>query len=113
MQDCIFCKIVKKEIPADIVYEDENVMAFKDINPAAPTHLLFIPKKHIPTLFDMDEENGQLMGDLHRAIASVAREMGLESGFRLVSNCNEDAGQLVFHVHYHLLAGRPFKWPPG
>lgn len=113
MEECIFCKIINKEIPADIVYEDEKVIAFKDINPAAPTHLLLVPKKHIPTLFDMDGENGQLMGDLHRAVAHVARDLGLESGFRLVSNCNKDAGQLVFHVHYHLLAGRPLSWPPG
>jgi len=113
VEDCIFCKIVNKEIPADIVYEDENIVAFKDVNPAAPTHLLFIPKRHIPTLLDVDDESGQLMGDLHRAVAHVARDMGLESGFRLVSNCNEDAGQIVFHVHYHLLAGRTLGWPPG
>lgn len=113
MEDCIFCKIANKEIPADIVYEDENIIAFKDLNPAAPTHLLFIPRKHIPTLMDVDGENGQLLGDLHRAVARVAREQGLESGFRLVSNCNKDAGQEVFHIHYHLLAGRLFRWPPG
>ncbi len=113
MKDCIFCKIINKEIPADIVYEDGNVMAFKDVNPATPIHLLFIPKKHIPTLMDVDGENAHLMGDLHRAVAQVAREMELESGFRLVSNCNKDAGQIVFHVHYHLLAGRPLQWPPG
>ena len=114
MEDCIFCKIVNREIPADIVYEDENIMAFKDVNPATPTHLLFIPKKHIPTLMDVvNGENAQLMGELHRAVAHVAREMELESGFRLVSNCNKDAGQIVFHVHYHLLAGKSLQWPPG
>lgn len=113
VEGCIFCKIVDKKIPADIVYEDETIVAFKDLNPAAPIHLLFIPKKHIPTLMDVDSESGQLLGDLHRAVAHVAREQNLENGFRLVCNCNRDAGQEVFHIHYHLLAGRPLKWPPG
>lgn len=113
MQDCIFCKIVKKEIPAGIVYENDSVLVFKDINPAAPVHLLLIPKKHIPTFFDLKEEDSGLLGDLHLAAARVARDMGLEKGFRLVSNCNQDAGQLVFHIHYHLMAGRELHWPPG
>ena len=113
MQDCIFCKIVKKEIPAGIVYEDNSVLVFKDINPAAPVHLLLIPKKHIPTFFDLKEEDSGLLGELHLAAARVARDMGLEKGFRLVSNCNRDAGQLVFHIHYHLMAGRALHWPPG
>lgn len=113
MQDCIFCKIINKEIPAEIVYEDDTVLVFKDIRPAAPVHLLLIPKKHIPTFFELEEEDAKLLGDLHIAAAGVARQMGLEKGFRLVSNCNQDAGQLVFHIHYHLMAGRTLHWPPG
>ncbi len=114
MQDCIFCKIVNKEIPADVVYEDEDVLAFKDINPQAPFHILLIPKKHIPTFFDMEDGDEQILGRLHKAAVQVARDFGLtESGFRLVSNCREGAGQVVFHIHYHLLAGRELKWPPG
>ncbi|WP_027717872.1 histidine triad nucleotide-binding protein [Desulfovirgula thermocuniculi] len=113
MQDCIFCKIVRREIPAEIVYEDEGVMVFKDINPVAPVHLLVIPKKHIPTFFDLQEEDVSVLGRVQLAAARVAAKMNLEKGFRLVSNCREDAGQLVFHLHYHLLGGRPFGWPPG
>ena len=114
MQDCIFCKIVKKEIPADIVYENDDVLVFKDIKPASPIHLLLIPKKHIPTFFDLQPEDSKIIGEVQRAAATVARDMGLtEQGFRLVSNCMEDAGQLVFHMHYHMLAGRPLQWPPG
>lgn len=113
MQDCIFCKIINKEIPAEIVYEDETVLVFKDIRPAAPVHLLLIPKKHIPTFFELEEADVSLLGDLHIAAARVARQMGLEKGFRLISNCNQDAGQLVFHIHYHLMAGRTLHWPPG
>lgn len=114
MQDCIFCKIIKKEIPADIVYEDDNVLVFKDIKPAAPVHLLLIPKKHIPTFFDLQPEDSQIIGEVQRAAATVARDMGLtEKGFRIVSNCMADAGQLIFHIHYHMLAGRPLQWPPG
>lgn len=114
MQDCIFCKIINKEIPAEIVYEDDYVMAFKDLKPEAPVHLLLIPKKHIPTFFDLTEEDAEIIGRVQLAAGRVARELGLaERGFRLVSNCGRDAEQLVMHVHYHLLAGRPLKWPPG
>lgn len=113
MQDCIFCKIVNKEIPAEVVYENDTVMVFKDIQPAAPVHLLLIPKKHIPTFFDLQEEDAGLLGDIHLAAVHVARDLGLEKGFRLVGNCNEEAGQLVFHIHYHLMAGRELCWPPG
>ncbi|MBF7082610.1 histidine triad nucleotide-binding protein [Desulfallas sp. Bu1-1] len=114
MQECIFCKIVKKEIPAEIIYEDDNVLAFKDIQPAAPIHLLFIPKKHIPTFFDLQPEDDKIMGEVQRAAAVVAGDLGLaERGFRLVANCMKDAGQLVFHLHYHFLAGRELQWPPG
>lgn len=114
MQDCIFCKIANKEIPAEIVYEDDYVLAFKDIQPAAPIHLLFVPKKHIPTFFDLQPGDDQIMGKIQRAAAVVAGDLGLaERGFRLVANCMEDAGQLVFHLHYHFLAGRELQWPPG
>lgn len=114
MQECIFCKIVNKEIPAEIIYENEHVLVFKDIKPVSPIHLLLIPKKHIPTFFDLQPEDSRVIGEVQRAAAIVARDMGLtEKGFRLVSNCMEDAGQLVFHIHYHLLAGRPLEWPPG
>ncbi|ACA60542.1 histidine triad nucleotide-binding protein [Candidatus Desulforudis audaxviator] len=114
MQDCIFCRIVNREIPADVVYEDEHLLAFKDINPVAPVHLLFIPKRHIPTLFDLQDGDERLLGLLQKAAVQVARDLGLEErGFRLVTNCQEDGGQYVFHVHYHLLAGRELNWPPG
>lgn len=114
MQDCIFCKIINKEIPAEIVYEDDHVLAFNDIRKSAPVHLLLVPKKHIPTFFDIEEEDIAIMGGVQRAAAHIGRQLGLtEKGFRLVSNCNKDAGQLVFHIHYHFLAGRPLQWPPG
>jgi len=114
VQDCIFCKIIKREIPAEIVYENDSVLAFKDIRPAAPIHLLLIPKKHIPTFFDIQEDDLVIMGQVQKAAADLGRRYGLnEKGFRLVSNCNKDAGQLVFHIHYHFLAGRPLQWPPG
>jgi len=114
MQDCLFCKIIKKELPAEIVYEDEQVLVFKDINPMAPVHLLIIPKKHITTLTDMDEEDTLLMGQVQLTAARLAVDMGFaDGGFRLVNNCGQDAGQLVMHIHYHLLAGRPLNWPPG
>ncbi|WP_018084675.1 histidine triad nucleotide-binding protein [Desulfurispora thermophila] len=113
MQDCIFCKIINREIPAEIVYETDSVLVFKDIRPAAPVHLLLIPKKHIPTFFDLEPADAALMGELQMAATEVARRLGLQNGFRLVSNTGRDAGQLVFHIHYHLLAGRELKWPPG
>lgn len=114
MQDCLFCKIITKELPADIVYEDEQLLVFKDINPMAPVHLLIIPKKHIPALAGMDEGDTLLMGQIQLTAARLAVEMGFaDRGFRLVNNCGQDAGQLVMHIHYHLLAGRPLNWPPG
>lgn len=113
LQDCIFCKIVRKEIPAEIVFENDTVLVFKDIQPTAPVHLLLIPKKHIPTVLDLEENDAELMGQIHLAASQVARQMGLENGFRLVVNCNQDAGQMVFHIHFHLIAGRKLQWPPG
>ncbi|HBC92874.1 MAG TPA: histidine triad nucleotide-binding protein [Pelotomaculum sp.] len=114
MQDCLFCKIIKKEIPAEIVYEDEQVLVFKDINPMAPVHLIIIPQKHIPALADMDEKDTFLMGQIQLTAARLAVKMGLaEEGFRLVNNCGRSAQQTVMHIHYHLLAGRHLNWPPG
>jgi histidine triad (HIT) family protein len=113
MKECIFCRIIKKEIPADIVYENSRILAFRDINQVAPVHILLIPKKHIATFLDVQEGDMALLGEIQYTAAKIAREMGLEKGFRLVGNCNKDAGQLVFHIHYHLLAGRELGWPPG
>ncbi len=106
--DCIFCKIINRELDADIVYEDEHSIAFKDINPVAPVHILVAPKKHIPTLQDMDKEDEPLIGHLHGVINEVARAFKLDTkGYRVVINCGSDAGQIVFHLHLHLLGGRP------
>lgn len=104
--DCIFCKIVDGEIPAKKVMENDYVLAFHDIEPQAPVHILIIPKKHIPAMKDVKEEDFFLIGEIHKAAQSIARELGLEeSGYRLVNNCGQDAGQVVFHLHYHLLGG--------
>lgn len=114
MQDCIFCRIVNGELPASVVYEDELVTVFKDIKPVAPVHLLIIPKKHIESLLALQGEDAPLAGHIQLVAGRVARQMGLEEGgFRLVCNCGRDAGQVVWHIHYHLLAGRPMQWPPG
>lgn len=114
MNDCIFCKIAAGEIPADIVYDDGEVLAFRDINPEAPVHLLLIPRRHIATLNDLNEADAALVGRLYLAGQQIAAELGVaESGYRTVINCNRDAGQLVFHIHMHLLAGRELGWPPG
>jgi histidine triad (HIT) family protein len=114
MADCLFCKIVERKIPSSIVYEDERVLAFNDINPQAPTHVLVIPKRHIPTLNDLSTEDDQIVGELVRRAALIARERGLApGGFRTVFNTNRDAGQTVFHIHLHLLGGRALHWPPG
>jgi histidine triad (HIT) family protein len=112
--NCLFCKIINREIPAKIVYEDDAVLAFEDINPQAPVHLLIIPKKHIATTLDMTEDDHVLIGRLLATANHLAMEKGVaEQGFRTVINCNRDAGQTVFHVHLHLLGGRPMSWPPG
>ncbi len=106
--DCIFCKIINRELDADIVYEDEDVVAFKDINPAAPVHILITPRKHIPTIMDMEKSDEALIGRLHSAANEIARAFKLEKkGYRIVINCGSDAGQIVFHLHLHLLGGRP------
>jgi len=112
--DTIFGKIVKREIPADIVYEDDDVLAFRDLNPQAPVHVLFIPKRAIATLDEATDADAELLGKLLLAAAAYAREQGLaEQGYRTVVNCNTHGGQTVFHLHVHLLAGRQMHWPPG
>jgi histidine triad (HIT) family protein len=106
MESCIFCKIVAGELEARKVYEDDTVLAFHDIQPQAKVHLLFIPKKHIPSVKDLAGDDFQLIADIHRAAQKVAKELNVEeSGYRLLNNCGRDAGQVVFHIHYHLLAG--------
>ena len=114
MTDCIFCKIIAREIPSRIVYEDDFALAFEDINPQAPIHTLVIPKKHIATVLDLEEEDAHLMGRLVKIANKIAREKGIaERGFRLVTNCNPESGQAVYHIHLHLLGGRIMHWPPG
>ncbi len=112
--DCLFCKIINREIPADIVYEDEHMLAFNDINPQAPTHMLIIPKRHIATLNDIEEADLALVGRLQYTAAKLAKEAGFaEEGYRVLMNCNEKGGQTVYHIHMHLMGGRRFTWPAG
>ncbi len=114
MTDCLFCKILDGEMDSDIVHEDDHVVGFRDINPQAPHHVLFIPREHIATLNDLDEEHAELMGRLFLAAKQYASDNGIaDGGYRTVVNCNEGAGQSVFHVHLHLLGGRRMEWPPG
>ena len=114
MSETIFSKIIRHEIPADIVYEDDDVLGFRDTNPQAPVHVLFIPKQPLATLNDATAADAELLGKLLLAAAAYAKQEGFaEKGYRTVINCNEDGGQTVFHIHVHLLAGRPMHWPPG
>ncbi len=114
MGDCIFCKIANHEIQSDIVYEDEELVAFKDINPQAPVHILIIPRKHIPTINDLSAEDSELIGKMVLLAKKLAADMEIaERGYRLVFNCNREGGQMVFHIHLHLLGGRAMGWPPG
>lgn len=114
MSNCLFCKIVDKELDSDIVYEDDHVVAFNDINPQAPHHVLIIPRKHIATINDIDDSESDLIGRLFLAARNIAAQLGVsDNGYRVVMNCNRDAGQTVFHLHLHFLAGRPLHWPPG
>jgi histidine triad (HIT) family protein len=114
MSDCLFCKIIKREIPSTIVYEDDHVLAFKDINPQAPTHVLVIPKRHIASLNDVTADDDQIVGEVVRRAAALAKSGGISGGgYRVVFNTNRDAGQTVFHIHLHLVGGRPLGWPPG
>lgn len=114
MSTCLFCKIINREIPASIIYEDDAVIGFHDIAPQAPTHMLFIPKKHVATINDLQQEDLELPGRLIMAAKQTAASMSFaENGYRLVMNCNEHGGQTVYHVHLHMLAGRHLHWPPG
>jgi len=110
MTDCIFCKIANKEIPTNAVYEDEKVIAFNDLNPQAPVHILVIPKKHVSSLKELDDFG--VMADLFHAVSEITKKQNI-SDFRTVINTGAEAGQSVFHIHVHILAGRPLKWPPG
>ena len=114
MADCLFCRIVRKEIPASVIYEDDRVVVFNDINPQAPLHALVVPKRHIATLNDLSPADDGIVGEMVRRAAAVAKEKGYaERGFRTVFNTNAEAGQTVFHIHLHVLAGRALAWPPG
>lgn len=114
MSECLFCRIVTGEIPAEKLHEDEHTIAFRDINPQAPTHFLVIPKKHIETLLDVSAEDHELMGRLVHTANTVAKAQGVDkTGFRTVVNCREQGGQTVYHLHLHVLGGRFMKWPPG
>jgi len=114
MENCLFCQINEGKIPSEKIYEDETLFAIKDINPQAPVHLLIIPKKHLSTLLEIQEEDHQWIGSIFAVANQLAKERELdESGFRIVANCGAGAGQSVFHIHYHLLGGRPMSWPPG
>lgn len=114
MNSCIFCKIVNKEIPAEIVYEDAEVVVFKDINPQAPLHLLLVPRQHISNINEISDSNAGVISKIFCVAKQLALKFGVaESGYRIVVNTSKDAGQEVFHIHFHFLAGRKFSWPPG
>jgi histidine triad (HIT) family protein len=114
MPDCLFCKIINGQIPATIVYQDDRVVAFKDINPQAPMHVLVVPRRHVASLNELTPDDDGIVGEMVRRGAALAREHGhAERGFRSVFNCNADAGQTVFHIHLHVLGGRTLTWPPG
>ncbi len=112
--DCLFCKISEGTIPAKIVFENDRIVAFEDINPQAPTHIQIVPRKHIPTTLDVAADDRELMGEIIQTAANLARERGFaEEGYRIALNTNPAAGQSVYHLHFHLLGGRSFSWPPG
>lgn len=114
MSDCIFCKIVNKEISATVVYEDDKILAFHDLSPVAPQHVLVIPKVHIDNMNGIDEASGEIIGHLFTKIKEISKELGIdESGYRIVSNCGVEGGQTVGHLHFHLAGGRQMQWPPG
>ncbi len=114
MDECLFCKMIAGDIPADVVYQDDDVLAFRDINPQAPVHVLIIPKRHISTLNDLASDDAELIGKLSLAAAKIAVQEGIaESGYRTLINTNREGGQVVFHIHMHLMGGRRMLWPPG
>lgn len=113
-QDCLFCKILAGDIPADIIYDSDTAVAFRDINPQAPTHVIVIPRKHIATINDLEPADKEIVGGLYMAAQEIVRQEGIaDSGYRAVMNCGEGAGQTVFHIHLHVLGGRSLGWPPG
>ncbi len=111
--DCLFCKIINGEIPSNKVYEDDQVFAFRDIEPQAPTHILIIPKQHIKSAAEIDESNSAVVAHIFEVAAKIAKQEGLDDGFRIVNNCGDLAGQTVKHLHFHLMGGREFGWPAG
>jgi len=114
MSDDLFLKIINREIPADIIYETDDLLAFRDINPQAPLHVLIIPKEHIRTMNDLEAKHGEVIGKMFLAAAEIAKNEGVaEEGYRVAMNCNESGGQAVYHIHLHLLGGRQMAWPPG
>ena len=114
MENCIFCQIANGNMSAKVVHEDQDIIAFRDINPQAPTHILVIPKKHISTINDISSDDAELIGKITLTAKEIAKKEGFsERGYRLVFNCNRDGGQQVYHIHLHLLGGRVFHWPPG
>jgi histidine triad (HIT) family protein len=113
LTDCLFCKIVKGEIPSTLIYEDEKVAAFEDINPQAPVHFLVIPKEHIQSAAHIDEYNKELIGHVFFIASRIAKDKGLDTGYRIVNNCGIDGGQTVEHIHFHILGKRKMLWPPG
>ena len=114
MADCLFCGIVEGTVKGDIVYRDESIVAFRDLRPQAPVHILIVPVKHIATLADLEDEDKELVGEIHAVANRLAEQQGVaKDGFRIVANCGANAGQTVFHIHFHLLGGRHFAWPPG
>lgn len=114
MNDCLFCRIVEGKVKGDIIYQDKSVVAFRDLGPKAPVHILIVPRKHLATLLDVGEEDKGLIGDILYVASQLARDQGIaEGGFRVVVNCGPGAGQSVYHIHFHLLGGRTFSWPPG
>jgi len=114
MEDCIFCKIISGDIPANIVYQDDDVVIFEDVNPVAPVHILAVPRRHISTINDLNEEDAQLLGTLMLRLKAAAQGYTeLKNSYRIIANCGRESGQSVFHVHLHLLGGRSMRWPPG
>ena len=114
MNQCLFCAIIKGEIKGDIIYQDDLVVAFRDINPKAPVHILIVPRKHVETLLDLEQRDKPIIGDVFYRAAQLAKDQGIsKEGFRVVLNNGPGAGQSVYHIHFHLMGGRPFTWPPG
>lgn len=113
MENCIFCKIIKGEIPSEFLYQDERLVVFKDISPQAPVHLLIVPKEHIESAMDINDDNKDIIGHVYKVAADLGRQLNLDKGYRIVNNCKEDGGQTVDHIHFHFLGGRKMIWPAG